>query len=699
MADTSVPVLHLDNASSSMSTTSSCCSAESDGLALDTPSSPGSLVAAMQCPLTSPSMSTATLVDAGSQVTLERMSGLNGERLKISLFTIGSRGDVQPMIALGKALQSRGHICTIATHKEYEPWILSHGLKFAQIAGNPAEIMQLCVDNGLFTVSFVREAYSKFREWIDDLFHSTYVALRGSDVVIESVVSLAGYHVAQKLEVPYFASCPMPWTRTSEFPHPFAISDYLEYGYNRMSWILLENVLWKGLRPQCNQFRQHHLNIEPIYSGNWFAEERIPFLYCFSPNVVKKPAEWRSHIHLTGNWFLNAPDSNWAPSDELLGFLNDRSDGKPVVYIGFGSIVVPDPNELTRIIIEAVHRAGVRAVISKGWSARGQKEEVHSNDEEQTLFSSNIFFLNSVPHDWLFPQMDAVIHHGGAGTTAAGLRFGIPTVIRPFFGDQFFWASRVSNLGVGCAIRKLEIDTLSESIKKVTKDSNIKARARTLGEKMQLENGVETAVEIIHAEIPILRKKIQDRIHGRKAMQNAPAAKSYTQRIKDTITSATRRSSSAAIESAFDSNHVVEMEMTDLNASFKSMKAFAGMSGNVTDTEEAHASRKGKSYKWRRRRRRNSQEIFNDQVVHSLPSSPFIRSDGNYYQSDTRLALSSDEELPAPRARPFYQHRATQSESGLSTSPRPDPITGQPMQAAGSPDKRKGGYLSRVFRV
>ena len=154
--------------------------------------------------------------------------------------------------------------------------------------------------------------------------------------------------------------------------------------------------------------------------------------------MVPPPKDWPDWIHVCGYWFLDSPDIGWTPPEPLLSFMNS---GSRPVYIGFGSIIVPDPDELTRTIIEAIKKAGIRAVISKGWS--GRRPEV---EQIKIEFPDSIFTLDSVPHDWLFPQMAAVVHHGGAGTTAAGFRAGLPTCIYPFFGDQFFWAARVDDV-------------------------------------------------------------------------------------------------------------------------------------------------------------------------------------------------------------------------------------------------------------
>ena len=146
----------------------------------------------------------------------------------------------------------------------------------------------------------------------------------------------------------------------------------------------------------------------------------IPFLYSYSPSLVPKPKDYSSHTHITGYWFLPNSELSYSPPLSLLKFMEDKS--KPIVYIGFGSVIVQDSKKMTEKIIRAVKKAGVRAILSKGWSAR--KPDGQSVDEEVTEIPDFIYPLDRIPHDWLFPLMDGVVHHGGAGTTASGLLAG-----------------------------------------------------------------------------------------------------------------------------------------------------------------------------------------------------------------------------------------------------------------------------------
>lgn len=155
--------------------------------------------------------------------------------LHFTCLTIGSRGDVQPYISLAKGLMAEGHTVRIATHGEFKDWIESHGIEFGYVGGDPAELMRICVENGMFTVSFLKEGIQKFRGWIDDLLKTSWEACQGTDILIESPSAMAGIHIAEALRIPYYRAFTMTWTRTRAYPHAFAVPEHkMGGGYNYM---------------------------------------------------------------------------------------------------------------------------------------------------------------------------------------------------------------------------------------------------------------------------------------------------------------------------------------------------------------------------------------------------------------------------------------------------------------------------------
>jgi sterol 3beta-glucosyltransferase len=405
------------------------------------------------------------------------------ESLRITCLTIGSRGDVQPYIALCKGLIAEGHKPKIATHVEFEPWIRSHGIDFAPVDGDPAELMRICVENGMFTYSFLREASLKFRGWIDDLLSSAWRGCQGSDLLIESPSAMAGIHIAEALRIPYFRGFTMPWTRTRAYPHAFAVPENRMGGaYNYITYVMFDNIFWKAIAGQVNRWRNNELGLKATTLDK-MQQNKVPFLYNYSPSVVPPPLDYPDWIRITGYWFLNE-GSDWSPPAELSDFIaRARADGKKIVYIGFGSIVVSDPAALTRTVVESVLKADVRCILSKGWSDRLGDP---SSTKAEIPLPPEIHQIQSAPHDWLFSQIDAATHHGGAGTTGASLRAGVPTIIKPFFGDQFFFGGRVEDLGVGLCMKKLNVSVFSRALWEATHSERMIVRARNLG--IQIRN-------------------------------------------------------------------------------------------------------------------------------------------------------------------------------------------------------------------
>jgi sterol 3beta-glucosyltransferase len=403
--------------------------------------------------------------------------------LRVTCLTIGSRGDVQPYIALCKGLLAEGHRPRIATHSEFEPWVRKHGIDFRPVDGDPAELMRICVENGMFTYSFLREASAKFRTWIDELLSSAWNACQDSDLLIESPSAMAGIHIAEALGIPYFRAFTMPWTRTRAYPHAFAVPEHKIGGaYNYYSYVMFDNVFWKAIAGQVNRWRKKELGLRSTNLDK-MQPNKVPFLYNFSPMVVPPPLDYSDWVRVTGYWFLDEGSADWTPPEDLTNFIKKaRQDGKKLVYIGFGSIVVSDPAALTKTVVESVLKADVRCILSKGWSDRlGNPDALKA----EVPLPDDILQIKSAPHDWLFRQIDAACHHGGAGTTGASLRAGLPTVVKPFFGDQFFFGSRVEDLGVGICLKKVNVSLFSRALWEATHSERMIVKARLLGEMIR----------------------------------------------------------------------------------------------------------------------------------------------------------------------------------------------------------------------
>ncbi|KAI9373290.1 hypothetical protein BJX61DRAFT_390729 [Aspergillus egyptiacus] len=430
------------------------------------------------------------------------------EPMKITCLTIGSRGDVQPYIALCKGLLAEGHKPKIATHAEFEPWIRKHGIDFAPVDGDPAELMRLCVENGMFTYAFLKEARVKFRGWIDDLLTSAWAACQGSDLLIESPSAMAGIHIAEALRIPYFRAFTMPWTRTRAYPHAFAVPEHrLGGAYNYVTYVGFDAVFWQAIASQVNRWRREDLGLKATNLDK-MQPNKVPFLYNYSPSVVPPPLDYPDWIRITGYWVLNE-GLDWTPPKDLADFIQRaREDRKKIVYIGFGSIVVSDPSALTRNVVESVLKADVRCILSKGWSARLGDP---SSTKAEIPLPPEIHQIQAAPHDWLFSQIDAAVHHGGAGTTGASLRAGLPTIIKPFFGDQYFFGNRIEDLGVGICMKKLNVSVFARNLWEVTRSERMIVRAKRLGERIRNEDGIATAIQAIYRDLEYAKTLTEQR--------------------------------------------------------------------------------------------------------------------------------------------------------------------------------------------
>ncbi|KAL4783745.1 hypothetical protein BJX76DRAFT_348307 [Aspergillus varians] len=442
-------------------------------------------------------------------------------KLNIVMHVVGSRGDVQPFIVLGKALQQHGHRVRLATHLIFQDFVKGHGLEFFNIGGDPTELMSFMVQNPklfpkmdtLFHGAIGRRR-QEIRRIIGGCWRSCFEAGEGidllcdapltappfvADVIIANPPSFAHIHCAEKFGIPLHLMFTMPWSPTQAFPHPLAnIHSFTTKPSvaKVASYAVTEMVIWQGLGDLQNEFRRFELGLEPldaIRAPSLIHRLQIPFTYMWSPALLPKPDDWRSHIDVTGFNFLAAA-SDYEPPSDLLAFLES---GPTPIYIGFGSIVVDDPDSLTDTILAAVQLTGRRALISQGWGGLGAESFQHPD----------IFLLGSCPHDWLFQHVSCVIHHGGAGTTAIGLAMGRPTAIVPFFGDQPFWGALVAVNKAGpwpIPFRELTPTRLAEAIHKCLEPATI-AKAEQLSQSIRSEDGAKQGVASFHRQLKLSR--------------------------------------------------------------------------------------------------------------------------------------------------------------------------------------------------
>lgn len=415
--------------------------------------------------------------------------------MQITIIAGGSRGDVQPYVALGKGLKESGHTVRILAPQDYQDLIVAYGLDFFDMGGGvkmmaQSQIQDVVEQGNILKILAVTGKGAQQMALQSAL--NGLVACQSSDLILAGFAGLSnGLALAEKLNIPFLSAHLMPFTPTNEFPSvltPQLPQTRLTRWANGLSHRFAQQMMWQMLRSADNKARTQVLKMTPAPFWGPFESlqrESKPIIYGYSPQVIPPPADWPDYIQVTGYWFLEPP-IGWEPPSDLVKFLQD---GPPPVYVGFGSMLSRKPEETADLVLTALANTGQRAVLSSGWG--GLKKE---------NLPETVCMVGSIPHIWLFPRMAAVVHHGGAGITGAGLHAGIPSIITPFFGDQPFWGQRVYELGVGpkpIPRQRLTVESLAEAIRAAVSDAAIRKNAAHLGKLIRAEDGIARAVAII----------------------------------------------------------------------------------------------------------------------------------------------------------------------------------------------------------
>jgi sterol 3beta-glucosyltransferase len=419
--------------------------------------------------------------------------------MHVFINTLGSRGDVQPYVALGVGLQSRGHIVTICTSSRFEPLITGYGLRYGymndellaltdsqevrEIMGNTTNVFGAL----RATAQLARQVGPLQRRMIAESWQA--VAAANPDLIIFHPKAYGGPHFAEKLGIPAIMAPTLPqFVPTAEIV-PIGFPALPMGGwYNRFGYNLTTTLTVLGVSGYTNAWRKTQ-GLRPLPRRTNFLRKQagrsIPVMHPISKHVTPVPGDWPADVYMTGFWFLDEAE-DWSPPADLAAFL---AAGPPPVYVGFGSMVSTDPRTMTQTIIAALQQAGVRAVLASGWGGL-QAESL----------PDSIFLLEQAPHSWLFPRMAALVHHGGVGTTAAGLRAGKPTLVCPYFGDQPYWGKRVHALGAGpqpIPQKQLTVAGLAAAITAAVTHTGMRRTAEQLGKRIAAEDGIRKAIAII----------------------------------------------------------------------------------------------------------------------------------------------------------------------------------------------------------
>ncbi|WP_275002067.1 glycosyltransferase [Promicromonospora iranensis] len=350
--------------------------------------------------------------------------------MRVLLVTTGSRGDVEPFAALGFELARAGHEPLLAAPRRLTEDAAARGLPVAPLDDGIFALQEEVAGKGTrASLTAARSALPLLRRWLDDL---ATLRDRDADVVVYAPKSLGATHLADLLGVPSIAALPVPlFTPTARFPSPLSPVRPPRF-LNRASW-RLAGVVEAPYRRMVRTWRSEVLGLAGPMPGLTERVARDGVLHAWSPHLLPAPDDWSADLAPTGFWSL-PPDRAWTPPAALDRFLDA---GEPPVYVGFGSMLAKDPEAFTRAVLDGLHRSGRRAILATGWGAL-----------RPTHVPDSVHVLDQAPHALLLPRTAVAVHHGGVGTVAAALRAGVPQVVKPFLGDQPFWARRVHEIGV-----------------------------------------------------------------------------------------------------------------------------------------------------------------------------------------------------------------------------------------------------------
>ena len=414
----------------------------------------------------------------------------------IVIFTIGTQGDVRPCVALGQGLARAGYPVRIATSDNFAALVRDAGLEFRPLTADFQAMLDAdrsIADRGLDLRAMARTFRDRYAEWAKHWVAEGLAASEGASLLIgvSNAIQLAKA-LSEARGLPFAVARLQPLTPSRILP-PIVLAGgrerlpgFVSLGLYRAIHLLV----WYVMQPAINDIVRPQLGLARYawhgpHLGRHRQQEKT--LNGYSAALLPRPADWPESSQVTGYWFLD--QAQWEPGDALRRFL---ADGEKPVYVGFGSMVNQDAAAFTRTVLDAVVRSGRRAVLATGWGGLDGADGAHEG---------NIFFLRHAPHDALFPQMSAAVHHGGAGTTAAALRAGIPSVVVPFYGDQPFWARCLQRRGVAPPAvdrKRLTAASLAEAIA-ATQQPSMQEAAASLGRTVRAEDGVGEALRHLRA--------------------------------------------------------------------------------------------------------------------------------------------------------------------------------------------------------
>jgi len=411
--------------------------------------------------------------------------------MNITILTYGSRGDVQPFLPLSLGLMKRGHKVKLAAPSRFKELVEGYGISFIPLAGDPEDLSRRFNNAGYNFIKMIREMMDHAIEIGADVLRQTEEACKDADLIVHTFSHAVGAHtLAREKNIPdiHVQTFPM-FTPTGDYPN-VTLPNLKWRALNRFTHLASQKITWWTSSFGFEQVRRRAgLPKRKLYFP--FDEDPLrpptPILCAWSPIILPPSSDWPPNVYVTGYYFFDTVNSYQSPT-ELQNFL-DR--GAPPVCVSFGSMINHDAKRIDQIVNDALKQTNNRGIILSGWS----------NIDDQS--SKDVVYLNAVPHDWLLPRCKMIIHHGGAGTTSAGLRAGIPNVVVPFTADQPFWGERVHVIGAGpksILVNQLSVEDLTQAI--VEAESNVlRERTQVIGQRIRSEDGVDHAVDLIESHL------------------------------------------------------------------------------------------------------------------------------------------------------------------------------------------------------
>ncbi len=418
--------------------------------------------------------------------------------MNITLMAFGSRGDIQPFLALAVALKERGHAVTLAAPTDFESLIKAHAVPYAPILFNAQEFVQRSTSNNerkrqhpFAMFQTMRDALPEIKRSFAAAADALIEAARGADLIFAHGLSLPfSYSIHQHLNIPLMLGIAAPVVSTRYFPSPmFKPIPIGGRFYNPLTYEVLTRGIWFAMKTPMNEFRRR-IDLPPITLTQLtrvLFDGQFPLIMHYSSYLNPAPPDWNPNVHVAGAWRLPAP-ADWTPPEALSQFL---AQGDAPVYVGFGSMIVPKAAHIMQTITDALRTLKLRGVVQSGWGGLTAQDD-------------HMITIGDAPHDWLFPRMQAVIHHGGSGTTHSALMAGKPSLVIPIMADQPFWGRRLAALGVAPPMippKKVTPEGIVAALRAMTQDTAMRQRAADYGALLRAEDGLGAAVSLIEQHV------------------------------------------------------------------------------------------------------------------------------------------------------------------------------------------------------